>query len=71
MSRVVVIDYTNWKGERSLRRIEPQQMVMGSNEWHPKEQWLLLAWDIAKASYRHFAMKDIHMWAYEDERIPE
>lgn len=58
----VTIDYTNWKGERSERRIRPVDIMWGNNKYHPEEQWLLYAWDLDKQAYRTFAMKDIHSW---------
>lgn len=58
----VVIDYTNWRGERSLRTIRPVKMFFGLNEFHPGEQWLLHAIDVEKNADRVFAMKDIHSW---------
>ena len=38
---IVEIDYTNWRGERKLRKIEPLALILGSNEWHPETQWLI------------------------------
>jgi hypothetical protein len=58
----VIIDYTNWRGERSIRRIVPIHMFWGSNEWHPEPQWLLDADDGDKGEPRIVAMKDIHSW---------
>lgn len=58
----VIIDYTNWRGERSLRRILPLETFFGLNEFHPGEQWLLKAIDVEKNVERVFAMKDIHSW---------
>ena len=60
--RAVRIDYTNWRGERSSRVIIPVTHRWGSNEWHPDEQWLLDAHDVAKNAERTFACKDIHSW---------
>jgi hypothetical protein len=57
-----IIDYTNWRGERSKRRIVPVSIRFGKTDWHPEHQWLLLAWDMAKQEPREFAMKDIHSW---------
>lgn len=59
----VLIEYTNWRGERSHRVIRPQKMLFGSNEWHPEEQWLLEAFDEEKGALRTFAVKSIHSWA--------
>lgn len=44
----VNICYTNWKGETSIRLIEPLRIYFGSNQWHPEEQWLLEATDCEK-----------------------
>lgn len=59
----VVIDYTNWRGERAGRRILPLDLVFQATEWHPKEQWLLRAIDVEKGDERLFAVADIHSWA--------
>lgn len=58
----VRIDYTNWRGERSVRRILPLHLRYGCNEWHKSEQWLLIAVDIDKDAEREFAMLGIHSW---------
>lgn len=58
----VIIDYTNWKGERRERRITPKAILFMSNQWHPEDQWMLYAWDIGQEDFRFFAMKDIHSW---------
>lgn len=56
----VLIDYTNWRGERSMRRIRPMRISFENSEWHPETQWVLYAIDIDKGMERIFAMKDIH-----------
>jgi hypothetical protein len=61
--QVVVIDYTNWRGERSVRRILPRELRFDKTEHHPEFQWLLDAIDLDKGVERTFAMKDIHAWA--------
>lgn len=60
--RVVTVDYTNWKGERSTRRIQPIRMLWGSNKWHTEPQWLLVAIDLDKGDERVFAMSGFHGW---------
>jgi predicted DNA-binding transcriptional regulator YafY len=60
--REVVIDYTNWRGERSTRRIMPLSVVWENNEWHPETQWLLNAIDMHKRECRTFALANIHSW---------
>ncbi len=62
INKNVIIDYTNWRGERGLRRILPIEVFFGINEFHPGEQWLLKAIDLDKNVERVFAMKDIHSW---------
>jgi predicted DNA-binding transcriptional regulator YafY len=63
----VSIDYINWRGERSRRTIIPDAVSFGANKWHPKPQWLLRAFDVEKAAWRHFAMADIKCWRQEEE----
>jgi predicted DNA-binding transcriptional regulator YafY len=58
----VLLDYTNYRGERSSRLVTPLRIHFGSSEWHPEPQWLLGAYDHAKVATRDFAMKDIHGW---------
>lgn len=59
---VVVIDYTNHRGERSERKVKPSLIRFGSSPWHKEPQWLLVAKDLEKDALREFAMKDIHLW---------
>lgn len=60
----VFVDYTNYRGERSERRIEPlpDGLFFGSNEFHREPQWLLRAVDVEKAALRTFALRDVHAW---------
>lgn len=61
----VRIDYTNWKGERATRTIQPMgpnPLFFGSTEHHPDLQWLLKAYDWDKNQDRVFALRDIHSW---------
>lgn len=62
MSKEVKIIYTNYRGETSERVIVPKELFWGKNDWHPKEQWLLLAFDVGKSADRTFAVKDIKKW---------
>jgi predicted DNA-binding transcriptional regulator YafY len=62
MSKTVKILYKNWKGITSWRKIIPEQIVFGSNEWYKEEQWLLEAHDVTKDATRNFAMQDIQEW---------
>lgn len=59
----VVIDYTNYQGERRLRTVEPTRIWWGVNDWHEDgPQWFLTANDLERGVSRDFAMKDIHSW---------
>lgn len=58
----VLIDYTNWRGERGVRRIRPLSIWFGATEFHPHPQHLLRAIDVAKDAERDFAMASIHSW---------
>ncbi len=62
----VTFTYTNYKGVTAKRRVRPIKLKFGSTEFHPKQQWLLDAWDCDKRSYRTFAMADIREWAPVD-----
>lgn len=60
---IVVIDYTNHRGERYERHIQPVDFRwMESTPHHPDPGWFLHAFDCQKNVWRTFAMKDIHSW---------
>lgn len=61
-SRLAEIDYTNWRGERAVRKIIPICIFYASNTYHKDEQWLLEAIDHDKGEIRIFAMNKIHSW---------
>jgi hypothetical protein len=62
-SNEVVIDYTNWKGVRRLRKILPMTISFGHNQYHPEEQWLLEAMDLEdNYAVKSFSLKDVHSW---------
>ncbi len=58
--RVVIIDYTNWRGERRERLVEPIMIAFTHTEHHPTPGWLMLCRDIEKGEKRWFAMCDVH-----------
>lgn len=58
----VMINYTNWRGIRASRRIQPLNLFFDSNEYHPELQWLLDAIDRETESRRTFALSNIHSW---------
>jgi len=61
-SKAVRILYTNYRGETALRVVYPERIVFDATDWHPKEQWLLEAFDEDRNAIRLFAMKDIKAW---------
>lgn len=58
----IKILYKNYKGEISIRTIVPKEIKFLSSEWHPEEQWCLIAHDLDKDAERTFACKDIIAW---------
>ena len=56
----VELDYTNWKGERRLRRVLPHELWYGTTNYHPTPQWFIRAIDLEKNAMRDFALRDIH-----------
>lgn len=62
--KIVVIDYTNWRGERRHRGIIPTGPIYWStgNQWHKEPQWLLTAIDVEDDGVKDFALRDIHQW---------
>jgi len=58
----VEIDYTNHRGERRWRRVLPMKLTYGLSEWHPGNQWILLAHCHEKNQAREFAMSEVHGW---------
>lgn len=63
--RIVIIDYTNHRGERRERRIIPAPtggLVFMETPDHKPAQWVVRAWDVEKKAQRTFALKNIHSW---------
>ncbi len=63
-TRQIEIDYTNYKGERAWRRIEPSTepdaMYFGTQlPYHEMPQWLLRARDVERNVERVFAVLGI------------
>lgn len=56
----IEVDYTNWRGVRTDRRIQPLRVYHGSNEWHSEEQLLVEAMDGEKHEVRTFSVSGIH-----------
>lgn len=59
----VIIDYTNHRGERGFRKIQPDRIEYTHSDWHgPGKQWILFAVDLEKRVLREFSMREIHSW---------
>lgn len=61
----IVIDYTNWRGERRRRQVKPVRFFYGEVSWHPGPQWLMDAIDLDRTDddrLRTFALSGIHGW---------
>lgn len=58
-TKTLWIDYTNHKGVRAWREIEPIGIAYRKSEWHG-ETWLLAAFDVEKDLRRDFDMTCIH-----------
>jgi predicted DNA-binding transcriptional regulator YafY len=53
----LIVEYTNYKGETSTRRVHPGRVYYGTHApWHPEPTWLLEVYDIDKAAFRIFEM---------------
>jgi len=61
-AKIVGIDYTDYRGERSLREVVPISWRFGVSEWHTEPQWLMRAYDIDKQAEIDIAMDCIHKW---------
>lgn len=68
MNKEILIDYTNWRGERRWRKIRPMTIIFSASQWHPELQWLLKAVDAESGQVRQFAFKDIHEFKTEEPR---
>lgn len=69
MTKLVEINYTNWRGVTADRKVFPISLWFGSTEWHRDPQWLLHAKDIKSGDIRDFAMSSIHSWKNLDEQL--
>lgn len=57
----LVLDYTNWRGERRLRRVLPLRIEWeGATQWHPEPGWALIATCRAVDAERSFRMTSVH-----------
>lgn len=57
-SPAISLLYTNYRNETADRLIKPMDIRYGQTEWHPHDQYLMLAWDMEKRALREFALMD-------------
>jgi hypothetical protein len=65
----LVFVYKNYKGEVSTRRVIPERVYFGSNEFHKGDQWLMKAWDLDKDAEREFALADVIEFKLAEETV--
>lgn len=56
---LIDFDYTNWKGEPSVRIIRFEKIYFGYNDFHTGEQWFVRGYDVEKKAVRDFAFQDM------------
>lgn len=61
-NQIVNITYTNYNHQTRTYRIIPTKIEFTKSQWHPEEQWILIAFDLDRNCERWFAMKDIQTW---------
>lgn len=61
-ARQAYIDYTNWRGVRSERRILPVHLWYGSTEHHERPGWLVRSLDLDRQEARDFSLSTVHSW---------
>jgi hypothetical protein len=59
-SRPIAVDYTNWRGERRVRKIVPVRIFPGSNQWHKEPQWLMEVVEPDDGETKTLAFAGIH-----------
>lgn len=59
LNPILVFEYTNYKGERSVRRIIPNRIEFGCTPKTSEPCWLLIGYDLDKKASRSFVMEHI------------
>lgn len=62
-----VFEYINHKGIKSARDVIPMSLYFGSTDFHPENQWLIVAYDLDKHRERTFALKYIIVSSFADK----
>ena len=66
---VMVVDFTNWRGERRTRRFLPTGAVeFGSTNWHPEPHYYMPCLDMETGETRDCPLANFHMETLKVER---
>ena len=65
--RPVKVMYTNHRGERRRRHVQPVRFYYGATPWHPTPGTLLDCIDLETGQERTFALSGISEWEEENE----
>jgi hypothetical protein len=69
----VLLDYTNWRGERASRIVKPitGSLRFAETPHHKPAQWVFDAWDLSKlgAPRRTFALAGVHAMTPKREPV--
>jgi hypothetical protein len=61
--KMAIVDYTNYRGDRSERRVIPKRIEFTTSAYHGNvAQWFLIVHDVGKNAERQLAMSGIHSW---------
>ena len=60
-------EYINYKGIKSTRNVIPMSLYFGSTEFHPENQWLVVAYDLDRQRERTFALNDIIVGSFAEQ----
>ena len=60
-------EYIKYKGIKSTLNVIPMSLYFGATEFHPENQWLMVAYDLDKQCERTFALNDIIVGSFADQ----
>ena len=63
----IKFEYTNYKGERKIRTVEPSKIFFGKTPHITEDEWILEGLDVDKGENRQFVMK--HIQRFIDEQV--
>ena len=65
--KTIKFEYTNYKGERKIRTVEPSRIFFGKTPHISEDEWILEGLDVANGENRQFVMK--HIQRFIDEQV--